>query len=338
MKPISASQRNNIISLSSSGISSRKISSQTGLGKSTVCQVLLELQPERTRLHGGRPLKLTPTNKRAIVQQIITGKARNAVHATQLINSIIDTPVCPQTVRNTLKEASLKAVVKKKKPLLSKGHKKRRLAFALKYQHWTVEDWKRVIWSDETKINRIGSDGQEYVWKKKGEGLISREVQGTVKFGGGSLMVWGCIGWNGAGVLSEVEGRMDAEQYVAILEQGLLQSIEESGIPEDDIIFQQDNDPKHTSKRAQNWFEEQGIKLLDWPAQSPDLNPIEHTWQHLKRSLSAYESAPIGVHQLWDRVVEQWEKLDEEQCQKWIESMPRRIEAVIKAKGAHTKY
>ena len=74
-----------------------------------------------------------------------------------------------------------------------------------------------------------------------------------------------------------MEGRMDAEQYMAILEQVLLQSMEESGIPEDDIIFQQDNDSKHTSRRAQKWFEEQKIKLLDWPAQSPDLSPIEHT-------------------------------------------------------------
>jgi hypothetical protein len=64
-------------------------------------------------------------------------------------------------------------------------------------------------------------------------------------------MVWGCIGWNGVGVLSEVEGQMDAEQYVAILEQGLLQIMENSGIPEGDIIFQPDNDPKHTSRRAQ---------------------------------------------------------------------------------------
>ena len=75
----------------------------------------------------------------------------------------------------------------------------------------------------------------------KGEGLIAREVQDTVKFEGGLLMVWGCIGWNGMGILSEVEGRMDAEQYVAILEQELLQSMQESGILEDDIIFQQDN-------------------------------------------------------------------------------------------------
>ena len=181
-------------------------------------------------------------------------KANNAVQATCFINSIITTPVYSQTIRNTLKEASLKAEVKKKKPLLTTTHRKRRLNFALKYQHWTIEDWKRVIWSDETQINRIGSDGQEYIWKRPGKGLISREVKGAVKFGGQSLMVWGYIGWNGVGVLSEVEGRKDAEQYVAILEEVLLQSIEESGIPEVEVIFQQDNDPKHTSRRAQNWF------------------------------------------------------------------------------------
>ena len=81
-----------------------------------------------------------------------------------------------------------------------------------------MEDWKRVVGSDGTKINRIGSDGQKYMWKRKGEGLITREVQGTVKFEGGPLMIWGYIEWNGLWILSEVEGRMDAEQYVAILE------------------------------------------------------------------------------------------------------------------------
>ena len=104
---------------------------------------------------------------------------------------------------------------------------------ALKYK-----DWNRVIWSDETNINRIGSDGRMYVWKKSGEPLLNKENQGTVKFGGGSLMVWGCMGWNGVGILAEVEGRMDAEQYVSILEDNLLPSMENSGIPEESIIFQ----------------------------------------------------------------------------------------------------
>src|SRR5262249_61136747 len=97
---------------------------------------------------------------------------------------------------------------------------------------------KRVIWSDETKINRFGSDGKEWVWKQTGKELIDREVQRTVKFGGGNIMVWGCMGWNGVGQLAEVEGRMNADQYVAILEEHMLPSLEESGISEEEVIFQ----------------------------------------------------------------------------------------------------
>ena len=140
MKSISISQKQNIISLASLDLSIRKIASQTGLGKSTVSQVLQEIQSDRPRLYGSYPSKLSSTNKRAIVQQILTDKAKNAVQATHFINSIVNSPVSSQTVRNTLKEASLKAMVKKKKLLLSTGHKKKRLAFVLKYQHWTVED------------------------------------------------------------------------------------------------------------------------------------------------------------------------------------------------------
>src|SRR5882762_10755712 len=99
---------------------------------------------------------------------IISGKADNAVEAPQFINSIITNPVSPQTVRKT-KSAQLKAVVKKKQPLLPATHRKRRLAFALKYQKWSVEGWKHIMWSDKMKINRIGSEGQEYIWKKARE-------------------------------------------------------------------------------------------------------------------------------------------------------------------------
>ena len=88
----------------------------------------------------------------------------------------------------------MKAVTKKKKLLFLAISQKKCLAFAFKYQNWTVEDWKRVIWSDEIKINRIGLDGKQWVWKQVGQGLIDHEVQDTVKFGGGNIMVWGCMG------------------------------------------------------------------------------------------------------------------------------------------------
>ena len=248
------------------------------------------MAPDRVKSAGGRPKKLTNADKRAVVHQINSGKAENAVEVAKIINTTLSHTVSPQTIRNVLKEHQMKAVVKKKKPLLSVRHKKERLNFALKYREWTEEDWKRVIVSDETKINRFGSDGRKWVWKKKGQGLIEREVQGTVKFGGGNIMVWGCMSWEGVGRMAEVEGRMNANQYVDILEENLLPSIQESGIPQEDLIFQQDNDPKHTSKLASRWFKDNGIELLDWPAQSPDLNPIKHLLDHMKCKLMEYET------------------------------------------------
>ena len=78
--------------------------------------------------------------------------------------------------------------------------------FAESHKDWTVEDWKRVIWSDETKINRLGPDGKKWVWKRLGEGLNDRLVQGTVKFGG-SLIIWGCMFWEGPGLVMWAQPR-----------------------------------------------------------------------------------------------------------------------------------
>jgi transposase len=338
MHPISSAQKENILSLASNGLSIHQIASQTGVGRSTASRVLKNILPNRFVPSPGRPSKLSTRSQQSIITQIATGKASNAVQATKHINTIISSPVSSETVRRVLRKNSFKAVVKKKKPFLSATHRKKRLNFALKYKEWTVEDWKRVIWSDETKINRIASDGRQWVWKKTGEGLIEREVQGTVKFGGGNIMVWGCLGWEGVGRLAEVEGKMNAEQYVDILENNLLPSMEESGISLEDVIFQQDNDPKHTSKRAKEWMEDNNITLLDWPPQSPDLNPTEHLWNHMKKELCQYPTQAKGVWEVWDRVAKVWGEIEPEVCQKLIESMPRRIAAVIKAKGGHTKY
>jgi hypothetical protein len=232
----------------------------------------------------------------------------------------------------------MKAVVKRKRPLLTKRHRQERLDFAISHQDWTMEDWKNVVWSDETKINRLGSDGRKWVWKKAGEGLSDRLVEGTLKFGGGSVMVWGCMLWDGVGYACKIDGRMDADLYISILDDDLQASLEYFNKTPTDIIFQQDNDPKHTSKKAKTWFEDHGFQVLPWPAQSPDLNPIEHLWSHLKRRLAEYEIPPSGIMELWECVQVEWNKIEPKVCQDLIESMPRRVAAVIKAKGGYTKY
>ena len=131
---------------------------------------------------------------------------------------------------------------------------------------------------------------------------------------------------------------MNAEKYVVILENNLLPSMEESAISLEDVIFQQDNDPKHTSKRAKEWMEDNNITLLDWPPQSPDLNPTEHLWHYMKKELCQYPTQAKDVWEVWDRVAKVWGEIEPEVSQELIESMPRSIAALIKAKGGHTKY
>ena len=90
-----------------------------------------------------------------------------------------------------------------------------------------MEDWKRILWLDETKNNQIGSDGTVYVWKQQGESISDCTTTPTVEHGGGNnLMVWGCMSWKGVGKLIEAQGKMDATQYCEILEGGLVESFD----------------------------------------------------------------------------------------------------------------
>jgi hypothetical protein len=107
----------------------------------------------------------------------------------------------------------MKPVVKRKRPS-NTGRPGLTCSY---HQHWTVEDWKRVVWSDETKINRLGSDERRWVWKMQGEGLSDRLVEGTVKFGGGNLMMWGCMLWEGPGFAC----KMDGDLYIKIMQDEL---------------------------------------------------------------------------------------------------------------------
>jgi hypothetical protein len=181
----------------------------------------------------------------------------------ELVNSINTNSVSAQTVSNILKKDNMRSVVKAKRPLLKASHRKARLFFAYKYQHWTVENWMKVLWSDETNINRIGSDGHQWTWKRVGEPLSDRTTTPSVKHGGGSVMVWGCMGWNGVGMLIEVEDIIDAKQYVEILDGGVLESMEKLGLDRHTFYFQQDNNPKHTSGKPSEFFQDQGFQLLD---------------------------------------------------------------------------
>lgn len=287
---------------------------------------------------GGRPKRLSEQDVRSCIKHVTSGGAETAAEASKRLSEATGRRISASTVRRVLKKSGLQAREKQIKPKLSIKHIRDRLRFAQEHKDWTIDDWKRVVFSDESKINRFNSDGRSWCWIRDGESLQPRQVKQTVKHGGGSVMIWGCMTYNGGGSVIQIKGIMDQHLYRKILADELVPTVDEMEYTADEVIFQHDNDPKHKAKSVQEWLGGQEFSTMWWPAQSPDLNPIEHLWSMIKIGLNKYEAPPRGIIELYSRVEEVYLGIPKEFFNNLYESMPRRMQAVIKARGRWTKY
>ena len=131
---------------------------------------------------------------------------------------------------------------------------------------------------------------------------------------------------------------MDTKLYCETLSDKFLGTLSDLSIKKKAIYFQQDNDPKHTPKLATDWFLKSKIDKLDWPANSPDMNIIEHAWDHLDRRVHSRSLLPKNLGELWEALVEEWGRMKDNYIRKLYESMPRQVLALLEAKGGHTRY
>ncbi len=188
--------------------------------------------------------------------------------------------------------------------------------------------------SDESKFCiSFGNQGPR-VWRKSGEAQNPCCLKSSVKFPQ-SVMIWAAMTSAGVGPLCFLKSTVNTAIYQEILEQFMLPSADKL-YGDADFIFQQDLAPTHTAKGTKSWFNDHGVTVLDWPANSPELNPIENLWGIVKRKMR--DTRPNNADDPKATVKETWASIPPQQCHKLITSMPRRIEAVIKAKGAPTKY
>jgi transposase len=221
MKATTASKVNSAIAMLRSGVSIREIARKLSLGKSTIGRTKLEHCPGVDCSKGGRPRVLSEADRRYCVQKITKGKISNAVKVTKMLDEDFQIKVNPETVRRALRVAGLGAIEKDKKPLLRSTNVQKRLAWCKQHKDWTVDDWKRVIWTDETKIKRFNSNGRQWAWIRSGEQLQNHHVKLTVKHGGGSIMLWSAITYAGVGWMCKIDGNMDKTLYKEILEDEL---------------------------------------------------------------------------------------------------------------------
>lgn len=335
---ISISLRDRVIFLRKRGQSYRKIGLELKLNFTTVQYIVQKYErtgSTQNEPRTGRPKILTARERRTIIREATAKPFSSAQTLANHIASTSSKSVCAQTVRNVLHSAEIYGRTARKKPYLSAVNREKRLGFAKLYVNKSINFWRRVIFSDESKFNIFGSDGKKFVWRKPNAELQPQNIVPTVKHGGGSVMVWACMAYDGVGKLTFIEGIMNARKYIEVLRDNLNASAVKLGLA-GQYHFQQDNDPKHTARVTKEWLLYNVPKQLSTPPQSPDINPIENLWHILdievrKRKIS-------NKNDLQRIIMEEWEKIPKDTTQKLVESMPRRLQAVIDAKGMHTKY
>ncbi len=202
--------------------------------------------------------------------------------------------------------------------------RQRHLTWAKEKKNWTVAQWSKVLFSDESKFCiSFGNQGPR-VWRKGGEALSPSCLKSSVKFPQ-SVMIWGAMSSAGVGPLCFLKTNVTAPIYQEILEHSMLPSADQL-FKDADFIFQQDLAPAHTAKGTKTWLNDHGVGVLDCSANSPDVNPIENLWGIVKRKMR--NKRPKYADVLKATVKETWASIPSQQCHKLITSMPRRIEHI----------
>lgn len=332
-KEFSLFERIQIIELHAHGKSLRKIAEMFDTYHSVISKIIRKKEMFGTikNLPGrGRKSCTSTRTDRQILREVSNGKKISV----KIIKENLKLDCGLTTIRNRLHEGGFWGRIARRKPCLTKKNMKARLQFAMDHLDKPEDFWNKVIWSDESKFELFGSKRRQTVWRKNGKGLESNLTHKIVKHSK-YVMVWGCFSSLRIGRLIEITGKMNAEMYKNILKQNLTASSEEMGLC-NDFVFQQDNDPKHTSKLLKRFFEENDIQMLSWPSQSPDLNPIENIWDELDRKVP--QNKRKSLNEFRTSLFETWRSIGHEIVEKLIKSIPKRLKLVIDAKGGPINY
>lgn len=329
-----------VVALLQEGLSQRVVAQRLNLSRAAVRRVyqrFLETGQYRRRPGSGRQRVTTERDDHFIVTSALRNRHLSGVHLQRRLREVRGVVISDSTVRRRLREQNLRPQKPATGPQLTTAHRQARLQFARNHLDWTIDQWASVLFSDESRMTLYGSDGRRNVMRRPGERYAQCCIRETVSYGGGSLMFWGGISLTARTDLVFIRrGALTAPRYITeILEDHVVPF---AGYIGENFELMHDNARPHVARIVTQYLEEVGIRVMQWPARSPDLNPIEHIWDTLKQKVRARDPAPTTLEDLETAIREEWDRIPQESIKILIRSLKRRMQAVIRARGGNTEY
>jgi transposase len=337
-KELTANQKGGIIAAKKLKHTNSEISAIIGCSRSSVRRVWEEYQSKKPKKkRTGRPPILTKSAREQL-KILVTQNKKTRRQTLSQIQQTLNTNISIQTIRHELAKEGVHSCIPRPKPLISEVNKEKRLSWALAHEDWTVEDFKKIVWSDESTYTQFQTSGFRRVMREPSEEFHEDCIAATVGKSVGR-MFWGCFSWIGLGPLVPLTDRVTGATHREILATYAVPTVKSHAKKtKKKFFFQEDNAPVHTAKIARSFLVSSNIELLPWPAQSPDLSPIENIWSFLENKIRQRDPQPSSVVQLEEYIREEWDAVPVNYYRDLIKSMPRRIQAVIAANGGQTKY
>ncbi|KAI4881786.1 hypothetical protein NFI96_011480 [Prochilodus magdalenae] len=247
---------------------------------------------------------------------------QNEEEQDELCQSPTAVNVSDQTIRNRPYEGDLRARCPVVGPVLTGQHRRAGLAFATEHQNWQIRHRRLVLFTDESRFYLSTCDRRDRLWRRRGECYAACNIIQHDWFGGGSVMVWGGISLEGRTDLY----RLDNSTLTGIRYQDeILGPVARpyAGAVGPGFLLVHNNAQPHVAKVCRQFMENEGIDTIDWSTGFPDLNPLQHLWDIMFRSIRCHQVAFQTVQELSDALVQIWEEIPRTPSNKYMEKVKK---------------
>nr|CAH7759415.1 unnamed protein product [Callosobruchus chinensis] len=282
---LSAFDRTRIIALWQEGLSLNQIANRLNVVRSTVSRTVRRLTGEvNSRPRTCRPTVSTRREDIGSIAQLARrGRSVTVPVLRSQFQIKLNRVISTATIRRRVLASGLRCRRPLRVPLLTACHRTARLQWARAHQGWLSPQWKNELFSDESRFGLVSDDYRERVWRERGGQSRLVTAIGVAPYRGGTQIFWGGIRFNGRTQHIHIPGTMTGAYYLQNIIDAFVQPLRnEIG---DQFIFMDDNARPHRTRAVQQAMEDGNIARLEWPAMSPDMNPIEHVWEYVSRAI-----------------------------------------------------